>query len=586
MASGGIAAAEKCLVARAAWVALLCACACSRSLEVPRQGTRSAGAACDQAVQCDSAICGEGVCCAAACAPSESCAVPGHLGSCAPRALGAPCRAGADCPGGFCADGVCCESACNGTCQTCAVHPGKCEDAPDNTDARRECGLCSACFQRVCAPALPGTDPNQRCPAGQTCGASQSCGKPGGAACTADADCAVGVCLAGRCEQVTVEHIFQEPMVQSATGRSVRNVAISSSGGVGVAFGEYSQTGTDLPSESELFLAQRSPAGSWLVTDLFSDRNALRGGIAAAVGYLGPTAIVVASSDEVTAGTCPAPGAIPCGVFATLVSPGGQAGRPEIVDATAQAVLAVVVHALDDGRIFAAYDAVHPGESGHAIFLRRRDVTASGVAWVAAGKVAPPSNSWVDISWDFDLVDQKPVVVVSDYRANTLAMWQPSSPTPDPATLPPVNASTCDPELVQVRRAGAAGSQRAFVTVACTRATFTATWSSAAHWRLVEYPGGAQRLDPLGDVGGVPAAISLLPSPDTRASELHYAVSPGTGPGDRLVYRPRGAEDLASFASALDGQQLPQIAVSTGLVETTPTTLVRGLNLYLVRVHP
>lgn len=469
------------------------------------------------------------------------------------------------------------------------MHPGKCEDAPDNTDARRECGLCSACFQRTCAPAQPGTDPNARCPSGQLCGASQSCGLPGGAACTADLDCALGQCIAGACEQVTVERIQVDPMAQNPTGRSVRGLALSPSGGLGVLFGEYSETGAhSVQAESDLFLAQRSPQGVITATSLFTDRDVTRGRLIAAVTYLGPTALVVASSREAENTGCAAAGEPPCGVFAMLVSPAGQAGRPEVVDGAIRVADQVVLRQDESGAVFAFYDGEAPGDTGQKIRVRRRDVTPTGVVWTALGVIDPGLPDWGYVSWDAEVLDGKPVVLVADSsNANTLKLWQPGVAA-DVAPLPSPGGE-CDPFSVRAIRAGAPGHERLLVSFGCYRTFEFATWDPVARWSIAEY-GAVLLLQPLGAPGGAAASVAELDSPDsTPIAELHLGLQQGGTWSDRLLFRPRGAEDVDTFAAAAGPGGLPQVAVATGLVASDPSggsPFIRGLNLFLIRVHP
>lgn len=174
--------------------------------------------------------------------------------------VGAPCALGADCVSGFCADGVCCDSDCGGgadDCQACSVLAGAsvdgaCAPLAQGTPCRPAAGVCDlaetcdgvagACPPDVVAPAattcraaLDVCDVEEACdgaaadcppdalePAGTECRAStgacdapESCDGAGvacpadepaadgaacddGDACTANDQCANGICQPGQ----------------------------------------------------------------------------------------------------------------------------------------------------------------------------------------------------------------------------------------------------------------------------------------------------------------------------------------------------------------------------------------------------
>ncbi len=153
------------------------------------------------------------------------------LGQCGLLAQGIACTQNAECSSGFCVDGRCCNTACNGTCQACSLAKkgaganGTCGVIVANTDPDNECaagecngagacevangsactlatqclsgfcadgvccdtacsGLCQACSllktgaaNGTCSNVVPGTDPDNECPAlTPNCAAGGICG--------------------------------------------------------------------------------------------------------------------------------------------------------------------------------------------------------------------------------------------------------------------------------------------------------------------------------------------------------------------------------------------------------------------------
>jgi len=567
--------------------AILLLCACARGFDIPSAANRTAGTACEQSGQCISGACVDGVCCAKQCAAAESCAVAGQLGACAPRPAGAACAADAQCPGGHCADGVCCENACSGTCMTCqadATHAaGTCHLALDDTDLRKDCGLCSACFQGICAPSTPGTDPNQRCPAGQVCGPSQACGEPGGATCATDADCAVGSCFGGACEQLSVEHVFVDPMVASATGRNPRAVAASEGGAVAILFGEFSEdtTGSGY-AENDLFIALRSPQGAWTAVDLFTDLGSITGGqIGADVAFVGPTAFVLAYNIGVSDSSpcAPQPNS-PCGVFGMLVSPGGQVGRPEAVDPGVSSTSLVRLLRDDQGRLIAAYDGIAAG-GNQLIRLRRRDVTATSVTWTPIATIDTGFTTWSDVSWDAALSAGAPVVFVANQSTNDFLAFT-GAATPDRATLP-ASAVACSPLFPRAARLDA---QTELLGINCSEGPVTGTWDATHHFNLADLA-AATRADPLGSVGGASAFMVFRDSQGTPVvNDVHVDLRRASGDSDRLVFHPRGTDDVTAAWSTVGADGLPLFSIVTGHVSSDPNAATVGIDLYLARYHP
>jgi len=78
------------------------------------------------------------------------------------KQLGEACTTPSECGSAFCVEGVCCNEGCGAACFTC-VNPGS---------------------EGTCRPALPGTDPGDRCPteAATTCGTTGVCDGTGACA--------------------------------------------------------------------------------------------------------------------------------------------------------------------------------------------------------------------------------------------------------------------------------------------------------------------------------------------------------------------------------------------------------------------
>ncbi len=131
-----------------------------------------------QADNCVSGICKNGICCAKDCGPCNTCAA--GTGACVPIVSGddgtvctgtstcsaGVCKAktgqacsgdGSTCLSGFCADGVCCDAACNGGCDVCNV-PGK--EGTCTVATKGTAGTAPSCAPYVCdgkANACPTT---------------------------------------------------------------------------------------------------------------------------------------------------------------------------------------------------------------------------------------------------------------------------------------------------------------------------------------------------------------------------------------------------------------------------------------------
>ena len=219
-------------------VAALAGLGCNRSFT--SGGTNPLGVPCDDAAQCASGVCGDGVCCAMTCNANELCNAPGSRGLCTPRGNGLACSTDDACDSNHCADGVCCDAACKGPCMTCVLDggAGTCQPAADDTDPRHDCtDACSACYSGSCGAALAGTDPHGACGEGLVCGADRQCEGANGSACDAtdgDAACALGSCIGWRCLEDDYEHIDGYPFLPVDIHRTPLGVSVSPQGAAAV----------------------------------------------------------------------------------------------------------------------------------------------------------------------------------------------------------------------------------------------------------------------------------------------------------------------------------------------------------------
>jgi hypothetical protein len=142
----------------------------------------------------------------------------------AARALGAACGSAADCDApGFCVDGVCCSTPCTELCAACNLpgQLGSCSAAPSDgacaplacaaqsTDCRQvdasqlalNCESFGKCRAESSCAGVPEAAGVPCAEGAGTCDGNGACSVAGkallGAACTADADCSEGHCVAG-----------------------------------------------------------------------------------------------------------------------------------------------------------------------------------------------------------------------------------------------------------------------------------------------------------------------------------------------------------------------------------------------------
>lgn len=182
---------------------------------------KPAGSPCASALECQSLVCADGVCCSAACdGICKSCDLPGSVGTCANVAAGAPdpdtcpapnaCDGSGACPGYvpvgktcntppglpsnecngmYCTDHRCCDTKCTTPCRSCdqAGLEGTCSPLANAWDwwpqnSFNGCGIDNAC-------------PNS-C---DSCGPNATCVSEVGTLCAADASCDTGHCADGYC---------------------------------------------------------------------------------------------------------------------------------------------------------------------------------------------------------------------------------------------------------------------------------------------------------------------------------------------------------------------------------------------------
>lgn len=215
---------------------------------------------------------------------------------------------------------------------------------------------------------------------------------------------------------------------------------------------------------------------------------------------------------------------------------------------------------------------------------RRREVTPAGVTCTLLGAVDPAIADWAGAFWDAEIVDGKPVIVKADDATNTLKLWQPPPSAPDAAPVP-APAAECGPFVPQLVRSGTRGHERVLLSFGCYHSWEAGAWDPAAtpRWSIQDF-GPALRREPLGLLGSLPAVVAEVDSPDsTPTAELQLA----SGFKDRLLFRPRGTDDVATFATQPGPGGLPQVAVAAGASAADPNgTYIQGFNLFLVRVHP
>ncbi len=570
-------------------VCLLLAAACTRDLALPKAQVLAIGLACSADAQCDGSRCRDGVCCLSDCAATETCAAPGHLGSCSARGLGDGCTADAQCgAAGHCVDGVCCESACAGECRTCAAtgRKGRCTTQADNHDDRAKCASCFACFGGTCAPALPGTDPAGSCGAGLVCSARISCGVPQGGACAQPGDCAVGDCLAGACSVLAREPVSSTEMVPQPTGRVLRSLAATPSGAVAVLYGEFSNQGGDPINgellENDVWLALRSPAGGWRASPLYRDLYAPPGSLHAALVSVGEYYYLAAASDTAEAHRCPEG---TCGLRGVLLAPSGQTGRSEPIDPDVRRAFGVQL-LREGGTLYAFYEG-NRAEAGNRVHARAGTLGTGPTVWsdVPGFPVYPVVQS--GLPWTATLAGGAPVLLHLDraYGSTLVAsrLGQPDEVIDLSATCGGIvglstSAVPLDPGQALVLVGALCSSSRAAFAVLDPRKGVGA--------RFTEYPvpPGTVAVVPAGPVG---AGFALLAAgvydADVTTLRVQLGLFSTTGtPTWRMVWEPRGLDDLRDFVTSPVGD-LPGLLLLSGPVPPTPQQELPPTTLEFVR---
>ncbi|MBS2031995.1 MAG: hypothetical protein JST54_29120 [Deltaproteobacteria bacterium] len=330
-----------------ALVVMLPLLACGRSFSAPGQASgRLTGQPCDTSDQCEKHLCADGVCCESACAQAETCNAPGTAGFCTPRAVGDGCAAPGDCPTGFCFDHVCCKTDCSSGCHSCALtgSVGSCEVVPENTDPRVECGACSACFAGACGPAIPGTDPHGECHGG-ACSAQLVCEAPPGSDCDVDHPCALGECIAGRCETVNDQYVDGPPLLPTDLYRFPVTVGVSPTGDAIVLVQSINQVFSTDYTGTLVAVQGETAHGPWTKVALNYDVDGAQVG---AVAYLGRQAFMAYGPASGTFAT-----AAPLHVVA--LAPGGIPAGDELLNAGNDQYSGVGLEPLSDGGMWAMY---------------------------------------------------------------------------------------------------------------------------------------------------------------------------------------------------------------------------------------
>lgn len=116
---------------------------------------------------------------------------PGTLVDIGPAVNGTACKVSADCSSGFCVDDVCCDTACEGVCVAC-------------TKDRKGSGV-----DGTCGAIPPEKDPKDACALFQ------------GAPCTADKQCATGICVDGVCCDARCDGQCEACSVEGSVGTCV-----------------------------------------------------------------------------------------------------------------------------------------------------------------------------------------------------------------------------------------------------------------------------------------------------------------------------------------------------------------------------
>lgn len=553
----------------------LLAAACGRTLELPEAPASVIGLSCADASECATGACVDGVCCERACTSSESCANPGGLGRCRPRQLGAPCDAARTCAEGSCVDGVCCESACEGTCRTCARpdQPGRCVVQADNTDMRRQCGLCGACFSGLCAPATPGTDPSDSCPGELACSPEQTCGQAGGAACDPAHPCAIGDCVAGTCLRATSERIFASGMNETAQYRVPRALTTSPSGEPAVVFAEATTDGSSpVTAENALFVALRSSGGSWSATRLQSDPCGLvlDGELpVAAATFLGPTLLVSGYLAGATLGSgegCRSRGT-PRGAFAQLVFPSGYVGRAETIDADAWRDRRHVLRRAVDGTPWLFRETLD------GLVVQRRLSTNATHGWSAPQTVELDRQAR---GWDAVLQGSDAIIFDVDSDSTAIRTRTLSATAPRRLALP------ADCTLYDLR--AATHGDTIAVTFFCGSSPWLGRYDPGpGAWTLTALPEGWLYVSPLGSSRFPPETMVVAYARGGVTGEAGLAFRPGDGEWSTAPAFAPGYDAFAWLDAEVGADGNPVLLVATG---TEGPYGAAPRDLHLVRFHP
>ncbi|MBI5547280.1 MAG: hypothetical protein HY901_25645 [Deltaproteobacteria bacterium] len=554
-------------------------CAVDQQCDLPgKEGLcvpRAPGSSCTAQEQCPGGHCllSGGFCCERACAAHEQCDLPNHEGLCTPRPLGGSCSAGSDCPTGFCVDGVCCDRECGERCQTCRAgpSPGTCALATANTDPRRECGQCGACFEGFCGPADVGTDPNDLCVGDSVCGPGQNCGLPATAPCATDVECAVGTCIAGRCLAASTERVFVEPMSEVPREVRFKGLAVDGNGAIAIGLGELVIEDSVFVSSS-LYTLVRRPTGDWSVAlevPYYSEYlDSVR--VASDLHFWNDRLFTALYQQ------CPE-GDPPCGFYGRLFSGNFGAGPAEPLGPTASHVAWLRLRLDRDQRLLANYTWWEG--SGYQIFVRRREVEpGQPPAWrdLLASPISAPD-------FHFETLGGRPLLVLYDDRTHAYTLrWLDPDEVADTLARPP----DCSAYDLQLGRFADGDEEGLLLAFDCSYPeTLLATWrpsrAAGSRWELQRL--GVTRARPL---AGAPAPMTLAVKPLSVVSDRADAVLLWQRPDgtwdQRTVMASRYGRFVTEAVGAIDADGFPVVLVGSSSISSSEYQT----RIDLLRYHP
>lgn len=164
-----------------------------------------------------------------------------------PKENGESCEDAGECDSEFCVDGVCCDSICDGECDACSTDAGADANGTCGNATSRECDdgdLCTqtdVCVGRACAGSDEVTCTPSGCQITSSCasetGTCVAVSKPDGAPCEG------GVCIAGACQTDPDVGTLSGVGTGAGAGSPTGNPAGNGSGPSGTASGPSGATG-------------------------------------------------------------------------------------------------------------------------------------------------------------------------------------------------------------------------------------------------------------------------------------------------------------------------------------------------------